>query len=244
MRLQNKTTVSILLIVIAFVLIISSEQILLVLPRFESINIEKATNTVDEGLRVMEDEIDNIAITVSDYAVWDDTYNYTKNRDEAFIQANFTDEAMDNLNMSFAGVYGKDGFLFFYDTFEDSQQTETIKNEIGSRFKPELSSGEGFISVGEKTYMFATKQISNTAANQIAGYYFIFGRDYLQATNEKLAKIPGASLEIMELQSLSAVDKQHIEDVYTDYYGNGAIAATGDQSFYEQPDNATILAYA
>ncbi|MEO1814119.1 MAG: hypothetical protein ABGU93_00840 [Acetobacterium sp.] len=87
-------------------------------------------------------------------------------------------------------------------------------------------------------------QISNTAANQIAGYYFIFGRDYLQATNEKLAKIPGASLEIMELQSMSAVDKQHIEDVYTDYYGNGAIAATGDQSFYEQPDNATILAYA
>lgn len=244
MRLQKKTTVSILLIVIAFVLLISSEQILLVLPRFESINIEKATNTVNEGLRVLEDDIDNIAITVSDYAVWDDTYNYTNNRDEAYIQANFTDEAMDNLNMSFAGVYGKDGFLFFYDTFEDSQQTETIKKEIVSRFKPELSSGEGFITVGEKTYMFATKQISTTAANQIAGYYFIFGRDYLQATNEKMAKIPGASLEILELQSMSEVDKQHIEDVYTDYYGNGAIAATGDQSFYEQPDNATILAYA
>lgn len=244
MKLQNKTTVSILLIVIAFILIISSEQLFLVLPRFENINIEKATNTVNEGLRILDDEIDNIAITVSDYAVWDDTYNYTNDRDEAFIQANFTDEAMDNLNMSFAGIYGKDGFLFFYDRLGDSQQSDAIQQEIVSRFDLEHQNQQGFITVGEKTYMLASEQISTTAENQNAEYCFIFARDYLQTTNQKLAEIPGANLEILELQSMSDTDKQHLQDVYTDHFGNRAIADTGDQSFFELPDDSAIMAYA
>lgn len=244
MKLQNKTTVSILLIVIAFVLIISSEQILLVLPRFESINIEKANNNVEEGLRVLNDELNNIAITVNDYAVWDDTFNYTNDRDEAFIEGNFSNDTLENLNMSLAGIYGKDGFLFFYDVLEDRQQSEAVKSEIMTRLDPQKSSAEGFITVGENTYMFAIKQITTTAANQSTSYYFIFARDYLQATNQKLAEIPGAALEILELQTMTEADRQHLQGVYNDHYGDGAVAATGHQTFYEMLDNSTILSYA
>lgn len=67
---------------------------------------------MDEGLRVMGDEFDNIAMIVSDYAVWDDTYNYITSRDEDFIQNNFTDTTMDNLNMALVGIYGKAVFCF------------------------------------------------------------------------------------------------------------------------------------
>lgn len=244
MRLQNKTTVSILLIVITFVLIISSEQIFLVLPRFEKINIERATNSINEGLRVLDDEIDNIAITVSDYANWDDTYNYTNNRNEAFIQTNFSDQAMDNLKMSFVGIYGREGFLFSNDHLADSQQTELIKKELSSRFDPEQQSLAGFITVGEKTYMFASEQIATTAKTRMSDYYFIFLRDYLPTANQKLAGIPGASLEILDLPAMTAADKQHLQDVYTDHLDNGANAAAKDFTFYELPDHASIMAYA
>lgn len=244
MKLQNKTTISILIIVIAFILIISVEQIFLILPRFEKINLEKATNTVDEGLRVLGDEFDNISMIASDYAVWDDTYNYITSRDEDFIQNNFTDTTMDNLNMALVGIYGKEGFLFSYDRLADSVQAVAIKNEVVARLDPDQHEGAGFITIGDKTYMFATEQISTTDERQHVSYHIIFLRDYLQMANEKLAEIPGAQLEILEFQTMAEADQQHIQTVYEDYLSQGANAATGRLVFAEPINAQELVVYA
>ncbi|KAF5078890.1 EAL domain protein [anaerobic digester metagenome] len=244
MKLQNKTTISILIIVIAFILIISAEQIFLILPRFEKINLEKATDTVDEGLRVMGDELDNIAMIVSDYAIWDDTYNYTLTRDENFIANNFTDATMDNLNMALVGIYGKDGFLFSYDRLADSSQAAAIKNEVLARFDPEQHERTGFITVGDKTYMFSCEVISTTDESQHADFHIIFLRDYLETVNQKLAEIPGAKLEIIEFQGMTEAQQLHIERVFQNYLGQGANAATGRLVFGEPINARELVVYS
>lgn len=244
MRLQNKTTVSILLIVIAFILIMTIEHTFLIMPRFEKINISKAINAVDEGLRVLDDEHANITMLVSDYAVWDDTYNYTSTGDEAFIQNNFTAEAMDNLGVSFAGIYDQAGFLFAYDRFGDSQQTAAFKQEIVSRFQPGSRDDGGFVTVAGKTYLFAAQQIATSAADRQSDYYFLFARDYLPAINEKLDQVPWASLDIIELQTMPVADQQHLWQLYSDYLGQGANAANTRQVFVERPEPSQIIAYA
>ncbi len=244
MRLQNKTTISILLIVIAFILIISGEQIFLILPRFEKINLEKATDTVEEGLRVLDDEFNNIAMIASDYAVWDDTYHYTTTSDENFITTNFTDATMDNLNMALVGIYGKEGFLFSYDRLEDSTKTEAIKNEVVARFDPKAHEEAGFITVGDHTYMFASEEISTTDERQHTSYHIIFLRDYLEMANQKLAEIPGAKLEILEFQTMTEDEQQHIQQVYTDYMGQGANAAAGRLVFSEPLNTTQLVVYS
>ena len=244
MRLKNKTTVTILLIVIAFILIISVEQIFMILPKFEAINIQKAYNNIDEGLRVLDDEHNNMSIIVSDYAVWDDTFLYTQTKDEKYIETNFTEDTLSNLNMSFVGVYGKDGFLFSLDTLNDDQQVEMIQQEILKAEPLNKTSANGFLTVRDKTYMVASQLISTTDESMTTDYYFTFVRDYLDFTNGKLGEIPGASLKILDFNAMTAEEKQQIQKLNEAKDANKVKAEQSLETFYEIPDKGPLLSYS
>lgn len=244
MKLQNKTTVTIMFIVIAFILIISIEQIFMILPKFETINIQKAYNNIDEGLRVLNDERNNMLIIVSDYAVWDDTFQYTQTRDEKYIETNFTKDTLNNLNMSFVGVYGKNGFLFSLDTLNDNQQVQLIQQEILKTESLNETSADGFITVNDKTYMIASKKISTTDESLTSDYYFTFVRDYIDFTNNKLREIPGASLEILDFKTMTDEEKQHIQKLNETRDLNEVKAEQSSETFYEIPENGPLLVYS
>lgn len=244
MKLQNKTSATILFIVSTLILIISFEQITLILPKFENINIQKAYNNIDEGSRVLDDERNNMSIIVSDYAVWDDTYLYTQTKDDKFITTNFTEDTLGNLNMSFVGVYGKDEFLFSLDTLGDKAQAKRIEQEILKAASLKAPNANGFITIDDKTYMFASNQITTTDASMTSTYYFTFVRDYLDFTNEKLGAIPGASLEILDSKTMSPEEKQHIQTLYESKDLNSDNLESSSKAFYEMPEQGPILSYA
>lgn len=72
-----------------------------------------------------------------------------------------------------------------------------------ARFDPEQHERTGFITAGDKTYMFSCEVISTTDESQHADFHIIFLRDYLETVNQKLAEIPGAKLEIIEFQGMT-----------------------------------------
>ena len=244
MKLQNKSTMTILLIVIAFILIISIEQIFMILPKFETINIQKAYNNINEGIRVLNDERTNMAIIVSDYAVWDDTYLYTQNKDEKYIETNFTEDTLANLNMSFVGVYGKNGFLFSLNTFADDQQTQMLQDEILKSEPLKSQNANGFLTVKDKTYMVATKKISTTDESMTSDYYFTFVRDYLDFTNRKLEEIPGASLKILDFMEMTEEQKQYLLNLSSTNETSTVKAESPLETFYKIPDYGPMQAYS
>ena len=243
MKLQTKTTIIIILIFTIFSVFILSAQSLGVIPKFKEINIEKAYDEIDEGLRVTEDEINNMSVIASDYAIWDDTYIFTNDRNDNYISDNFTKDTLANLNVSFAGIYSDNSLFSSFNTFADPEEAKLLEQallKLGFSQSDEIS---GFITSGDKTYMFASKRISTTDGSQSSNYHFVFVRDYLDYTNEKLSTIPGASLEIIEFSAMTTEEKQHLENLFSTQKYESDKSHLSKKTVYEMPTEDFIVVY-
>ncbi|MGV8906284.1 MAG: EAL domain-containing protein [Acetobacterium sp.] len=242
MKLQTKTTIIILLIFFIFTVIVLAMQALVVIPKFEKININKAYADIDEGLRVIDDELNNMTIITGDYAVWDDTYQFTKDGNNDYIIRNFTANVIENLNMSYIGIYGVDSLLYSFNTFADSEDGSVLEQGFLNQEILKTNEANGFITINDKTCMFASQMISTTDQVTQSNSHFIFSRDYLDHTNEKLSTIPGTSLEIIEFSSMTAAEKKHVARVFEniEYHQQESYLAT--ETVYEMPDEDFIVA--
>ena len=59
----------------------------------------------------MRQEFDSLTVSVRDYALWDDTWAYMNGDKPSYIEENFSDTGLDNLNVSIIAFYDDRGFL-------------------------------------------------------------------------------------------------------------------------------------
>ncbi|WP_050740486.1 bifunctional diguanylate cyclase/phosphodiesterase [Acetobacterium bakii] len=243
MKLRTKTALIILLVFLLFSILILSAQSLVVIPKFERVNIEKAFNENEQGLKIIDDELKNMSIIVNDYAVWDDTLAYTELANTEYVNRNYTKESLTNLDMSFVGIYDTDGFLFSFNTFADLQEGDLLKEEL---LKLNVAQGDainGFITVGDRTYMFASQKISSTDRSVSSQDHFILIRNYSDYLKNQLRDISGATLSIDEFSAMNSEEKQNIESLYTKQSQVGKESVLSEKTVYEMPTKDVIVAY-
>ncbi len=100
MRLGSKmvlTTAAIFFGLMAFLFLIS--QIVL-LGSFKRLEQEDAGRNVQRVLSALKEEMKGLSSTTRDWAAWDDTYLFSKNRGKAYIDSNLTGESLSNLKLS------------------------------------------------------------------------------------------------------------------------------------------------
>ncbi len=96
MSLQKKTililagTLLVLLIVLAFI----SRQI--ILADFIALENQQITETVDRALRGLQGEVANLAGVTADWGVWDDTYQFAVDQNEAYRESNLSELSLLN----------------------------------------------------------------------------------------------------------------------------------------------------
>ncbi len=68
---------------------------------------------VDRAKQAMNQEADALAKMVEDWAVWDDSYAFIQDRNEAFLQSNCTQQTFVNLHIDLIAFLDQDGKLVF-----------------------------------------------------------------------------------------------------------------------------------
>lgn len=77
--------------------------------RFAVLEHRQGEHAVDQALEAIETDLNQLATSAHDYAVWDDAYEFIVTRNQHFITSNLTTQTLTNLGVDFFWMMDADG---------------------------------------------------------------------------------------------------------------------------------------
>ena len=109
---------------VAFLLIIRT----LVTSRFEVLEREEAAIHLERIIKEVNNSLGKVETTVSDWAPWDETYAFVKDRNKAFKANNLSAESFQNLDIHFMLFFNARDVLV-YSQFYDLEKQQTVEGD-------------------------------------------------------------------------------------------------------------------
>ena len=180
-------------IIIGFFYFISQKVILESFISLEKDQIETNLKRVDFSF---QNAISELNVKLGDWAVWDDSYNFIKDKNEEFIKSNLTNVAFTTLKINTMFFVNKEDEIIFskmidLDTEEyiplDELSSFITKNINLFKFTDLEGSFSGVISLREGNLIFVSRPIlTSEGEGPIAGF-MLFGKfinkDFLDSIN-------------------------------------------------------------
>src|SRR6478735_1262744 len=70
-----------------------------VMDSFRQLERDAANHSLDQVLNAFQADLEHLAVSVRDYARWDDAYAFAVDHNERFTQSNFAPESLDNMGV-------------------------------------------------------------------------------------------------------------------------------------------------
>jgi|GEM_PF-329838 len=100
MSLQTKVINLILLVFLAYGALSYGVQRGFILPSFLELEREEAIKNMDRAVQAIEREVQHLAVSATDWSVWDDTYQFIQDRNDAYREANLNVQALEGLRIN------------------------------------------------------------------------------------------------------------------------------------------------
>ncbi|WP_291576572.1 HD domain-containing phosphohydrolase [Clostridium sp. UBA4548] len=237
MNVRNKVTL-ILITTTVFIVLFSRFS----LKEFFSNYLEKQEEIQVNSIRwnieaFLKEKMDKYSGVLNDWAHWDDTYEYMKNKYPTFTEENLNDDTFINLEVNFVIIAEKDDLIktkkyynFNKKAFEDfpiSIDKEIDKIMIMSKTKEDTSA---IMKLGDKFYFITSSEITDSMKIKESVGRMIFGRlidEEMVKTLEKITDskisfstmniddeylVKGKIKEDVDSQSLALIESQKYRD--------------------------------
>lgn len=229
MNIRKSTLISVNIAALVFlgVLLISTNFV--IKNSFEKIEKSEIQADLDRLFETLDSELDNLVTSTSDWAVWDDSWNFVQNPNSAYIESNFTTNTFENYGLNLAVIYDLERNVVFSRYYDAENETMAIpdeelelylKNDLGRHLaNGSLVKTKGYIqsplgalvfaavpivksdgSGPHKGYMLMSKLVTG---NEIASAKGFTGQ---RITALELAKLSNPSVEIRNKIALVRAD--------------------------------------
>lgn len=101
MTLRRKILYYSILVLLCLVLVAYALTNTIIINTLSNLESTYTTDSVNRVLSAIDDDINNLEITGTDWAMWDDTYEFIENPSQSYIEANLIDEMLIQLNLNF-----------------------------------------------------------------------------------------------------------------------------------------------
>lgn len=208
MLIRKKVIAAIILLVLILGLAILGSMQLVLIPTRDRIEAIEAEEKVSNAMHVVEYELASLRATGLDWSAWDDTYYFTQDHSQPYIDNNLMNNTFTSLKVDLMMYYDLNGTLFYgkgydyielrpFDTPESLNSAESIIGQIHDL--PEdstYSDVQGILSLPEGVLLFSLNPIiKSDYTGPVAGYLLI-GR-YLDETEvDKIATLTSTNLTI------------------------------------------------
>lgn len=191
-------------------------------------------NNIDLVERILNREIENLAIKQSDWARWDDTYQFISDKNEAYISSNLNDESLRSLGVDVMIFVDNTGDLVYAKQLSlDGTGEASLPQSLASyatgrgellNFSSVGSVKRGLLTTTEATYLIAAQPITTSDGRGATRGTIIFARYLTDEYNQLLSTLSGFAVQIapydarlfsekMNTDSLSVTQPMHIEYV-------------------------------
>ena len=208
MLIRKKVIAAIILLVLILGLAILGSMQLVLIPTRDRIEAIETEEKVSNAMHVVEYELASLRATGLDWSAWDDTYYFTQDHSQPYIDNNLMNNTFTSLKVDLMMYYDLNGTLLYgkgydyielrpFDTPESLNSAESIIGQIHDL--PEdstYSDVQGILSLPEGVLLFSLNPIiKSDYTGPVAGYLLI-GR-YLDETEvDKIATLTSTNLTI------------------------------------------------
>jgi len=109
MSLRIKVVGLLLLLFLGFAALHQAVQELVIYPGFVRLEREETVKNAERALIALERELDLLVPSVTDWASWDETYQFLGDLDQAYVEANLGAHTLKALELHTMGIYDRKG---------------------------------------------------------------------------------------------------------------------------------------
>jgi sensor domain CHASE-containing protein len=136
MQLRSKVIALLLTLFAAYAGIEYAIQRWVVYPGFLALEREEASKNVERAVQALQRDLDLLVPSATDWAVWDDTYQFVQDRNEDFVASNLNFQALKALAVNVVAIYDSAGGLLWSGAYDLNAEKAL---ELPKLVRPQLS---------------------------------------------------------------------------------------------------------
>lgn len=130
MSLQSKVISLILVVFLAYGALDYGVQRWFILPSFQALEQEEAQRNMDRAVQAIQREAQHLAVSATDWATWDDTYQFVQDHNDAYREANLNLEALKSLKVNVLNIVDTSGRIVWGKTYDLHGEEELVLPEL------------------------------------------------------------------------------------------------------------------
>jgi len=198
LNIQTKTLTIIIscFIILAFLLSLTLNEI--ITKSYLKIEKNNVRSDLQRTINLIKIEQDNLKLLATDWAVWDDSYEFINNPGKKYIDSNLTDSTFTDSNLSFVAYVKKNGKVVYGGAFDGDLEKQV---PLPQSLLPHLQTGNvilkshrsggsvsGFISLSEGLFFISSIPILTSNAEGPSPGVLIMGRRFDQQSVKQLSE--------------------------------------------------------
>lgn len=203
-------TTGILFLLIAIISVTFSHTIL---NRFQTIEVDRMGLNIDRVTEALGVEQNNMDVKLADWSVWDDTYTFVADHNEAYIKSNLTESAVTTLKLDYMLFFDKNGKMVYGVGLDlDTGASRTIPDIFAKNVAPGGllyvsdidAKRSGIIMTSEGPILVVARPVLHSDDTGPVGGTMIFGRLLDKNEIANLSKVTRLTVSINPVASASS----------------------------------------
>lgn len=243
MSLRKKTLLSIGIVTIILITLLYATAQAILLTSFAELEEQKTQEHVERALNALANEMNVLEQVTRDYAVWDDTYAFMDDYNEAYLTSNYVDETLSHNRLNLVALLdtaGEPRFIRFFDI--DAQVDLPLPTDLQA-FLQNLSDQtlfpdsepralKGILRLPDDPLLIAVQPIFPSTKDDRSRGLLVMGRLLNPSQIEQLAQITRLSLTVIAYDpDLLPIGVEQV-----------SFRTSMDSPMYVQPLNANVIA--
>jgi PAS domain S-box-containing protein len=206
MNLQDKTLIAILLSIIAIIVVITVFVSGSLLANYRDLEHDYVAKDLHQALNKFTDEETTLSALVTDWAPWDDTYDFVNGNQPEYIAANLVPDTYNNLQLNLVIITNRQGDIVYMGAFDLQNKTmvavpDAVLRQLDKRnplmnMSSSRSSTTGILAIPGHPMLVASRPIVHTDFSGIPQGVVIMGRELNEAEIQRLAMLTQPSLKL------------------------------------------------
>ncbi|HAU32119.1 MAG: Putative PAS/PAC sensor protein [Desulfotomaculum sp. 46_296] len=244
MTLRRKTLIIAGSTLIGLVLVLYIIANYFMMSNFAKLEEQSTRRNVQRALNATSDSINFLDKTVSDWASWDDTYNFIAGENDSYIKKNLVDQTFELLRINLIAFFdtsGKVVYSKYYDLANnmsipspDSLSKHLLNNKIFLVNLKQFKSIKGFIILPEGPFLVASQPILTSEDKGPARGTLIMGRYLDQTEIKRLSETTNLSLTFQKYEASTMPE---------DFNRANLVLSNGTQVFIQNLNPQLIAGY-
>lgn len=214
MSIRTKTILMSVLTLLGLLIVLDAGMWIFVSRTFGKLEQREARESAKHGVAIINATLSEISKKSCDWAAWDDTYNFVKDKNQAYIDSNLGLESMASLGTNFMLFFDNRGQLV-YSACADTQTKQAIPLPDDLLSKIKASSAlltntsvddvhQGILITKSGPLMLAKRPITQSSGEEPINGTLIMARYLDKAMLAKLSSDYSLSLGVARIETISS----------------------------------------